>query len=55
MSEGVTNSWVFIQSTFYKVVEKIRKRRRKVYSLSNMKGIIIFRENIPKTNMEEKG
>ena len=33
MRKGVTNSWALNQSTFNKVVEKIRKKRKKVYIL----------------------
>ena len=38
MSKGVTNSWALNQSTFNKVVEKIRKKRKKVYILFTKAG-----------------
>ena len=38
MSKGVTNSWALNQPTFNKVVEKIRKKRKKVYILFTKAG-----------------
>ena len=38
MSKGVTNSWALNQSTFNKVIEKIRKKRKKVYILFTKAG-----------------